>query len=116
MLILIFGLQLAYASRNSPIKGVKSQKKNPKTFSIFFFCFFFFYIDLGATISRGINPRRICRFVHILCDKGLVFVGVQSNNAFHSTLHTITTHQHHHNGTHFSAKALLPTSAGMCNF
>jgi hypothetical protein len=116
MLILTFGIKLAYASRNA------NTQFRVCLFYVFYrrrhlgidllnfdFLFISSSLCLGKAIPRRFDHHRICGFVQLLHHPGLLLIGTERNHLVFSAVYSITTHQHHHNGAHLSAKDLLST-------
>lgn len=130
MLILAFGIQLAYASRNANtqfrVSSVNEAFRMSSSNSFHFhFClnllktflnlFYFFpsFDSSGKTISRHSDRHRVCRFIQLLHNTRLVLVGIQSNNVVLGPVYTVATYAKSGVVPHLSAKNLLSKQAGM---
>lgn len=117
MLILTFGIQLAYASRNANTQFRVCLfyslslllEMTSVGFEVLNFEFYSSRSHIGKAIPCRVNRHRIRSFIQLLHHTRLVFVGIKSNNVIFSIVHSITTHKHHHDGSHLSAKDLLST-------
>jgi hypothetical protein len=104
ILILTFGIQLAFASRNATTQfrvclSCQTSGKSTKTFSHPFLCLVLFISSTtGKTVSCRINPHRICSFIKLLCNTRLVFVGLKPNDTIFSIIHSVSAHADHLDG------------------